>query len=270
MKSSHRIILACTAVGLLTGLSLTAQSPSVLEPKAERHEGPPLWISAVAVADASKIVDVDRIDSLSLRAIIEKQRQELGDQLLANEYKAGKKPTVAAIPLAECRRMQSLEDERGGRGSTADLSALAANSKSILRGTIRTIDFGFDGGVPASLLGVESSEVVKGPAPPRLFYISYPVARFRIGPFQFCNAAKGFEPHEGDEVILFDFMGAADRNEILFTPRMDQLIFQSPSGPIFLPPQLKSSKDLETAISLTDIVVRVRSGASLNPRGATR
>jgi hypothetical protein len=257
MKPSGWIAVFCGAA-LLGGSPLAAQAPSILEPKVERHEGPPLWISAEAVADAEKIVNLDLVDSLSLRGNVERQRQETGWKP-PEKSQAGEKPPVMAIPWSQCKRSNYSEDERGGTGSTATLSDLAANSKSILQGTIRTIDFGFDGGVPGSLLGVETTQVVKGSSPQRLFYILYPVARFSIGPFHFCNTTKGFEPHEGDEVLLFDFMGPVDRDNVLFAPRLDQIIFQNASGTLFLPPKLKNTSSLKAARSLAEVTAQLRS-----------
>lgn len=256
MKPFRPTVAFCVAV-LISSLALEAQSPSIIEPRAERHEGPPLWISAEEVADAQKVIDLEKIDSISLRMNVEKQRKELGGSWPADKSLQDEKPSVVPIPISECKHMQVVMEEREGMGSTATLSDLASNSKSIFRGTIRSIDLGFDAGVPGSLLSMEVSEVIKGPAPQPLAYISYPVARFKIGPFHFCNATKGFEPHEGDEVLLFDYMGPGDRDDLLFRPFMDQILFQTRSGTLFLPAQLKNSPELKTAHSLADVVARL-------------
>lgn len=269
MKSFRPTVALCVAV-LISSMALEAQSPSIIEPKVERHEGPPFWISAEEVADAEKVIDLEKIDSISLRMNVEKQRKELGDSWPADKSHQGEKPSVVSIPISECKRTLSVVDERGGTGSTATLSDLASNSKSILLGKIRTIDMGFDEGVPGSLLGVEVSEVIKGSAPKPLFYVLYPVARFKIGPFHFCNTTKGFEPREGDDVLLFDFTGPNDRGEILLAPRMDQILFQSHSGMLFLPPQLKNSPELKTVHSLADVIARLASARTLSSKAGAR
>lgn len=251
------IILSIAA--LLYGTILEAQAPSILESKVERHETPPPWLSAEAVADAEKIIDLDLINSYALRMRVEKQQRALGDHLRAEELRAGEKPLITSIPFSECKSTSFLEDHRGGAGSTATLSDLAVNSKSILRGTIQTIDVGFDWGSPASLLGVEVSEVVKGPAPKSLFYVTYPVARFKIGPFYFCNANTGFEPRPGDEILLFDYTGPVDRDDVLYVPRFEQIFFQGQSGILVPPTQLKNTSELETIRTLDDVVSRLRS-----------
>ncbi len=256
MKPFHPTIALYAAV-LISSMALEAQSPSIIEPKAERHEGPPLWISAEAVVDAQKVVDLDRIDSISVRMNVEKQRQELGGNWPADQSNQGEEPSVVPIPFSECKHTQYVVEEREGFGSTATLSDLASNSQSIFRGTIRSIDLGFDSGVPGALLSIEVSDVIKGPAPQPVAYILYPVARFKIGPFHFCNATKGFEPHEGDEILLFDFMGPGDRDDLLFRPFMDQILFQTQSGTLVLPAQLKNSPELKTAHSLADVVARL-------------
>lgn len=269
MKPFRPTVALCVAV-LISSMALEAQSPSVIEPKVERHEGPPAWISAEEVADAEKVIALEKVDSISLRMNVEKQRKELGGSWPADKSHQGEKPPVVSIPISECKRTQSVADERGGTGSTATLSDLAANSRSILRGTIRSIDLGFDSGVPGSLLGLEVSEVIKGSAPKPLVYVLYPVARFKIGPFHFCNTTKGFEPHEGDEVLLFDFTGPDDRDDVLFAPRMEQILFQTRSGTLVLPAQLKNSPGLETAHSLADVIARLASARTLNPKAGAR
>jgi hypothetical protein len=263
-------LLVICAVFPFSGRALESQTPTILEPRVERHEGPPLWISAQAVVNEDKIIDLDLIDSLSLRMYVEKQRRALGDHPSAEKSGTGGKPLIATIPPSECKSETYVEDERGGGGASATLSGLATRSKSIVRGTIRTIALGFDSGVPASLLGVKLSEVIKGPTPHSLFYITYPVARFRMGPLFFCNATKGFEPREGDEILLFDVTGPVDRDQVLFAPRMDQIFFQNQSGALFLPPSLKNSPGLGTARSLDDVVGQLRSGNLMNSREGGR
>lgn len=243
-----------------SGRVLQSQTPSILESHVERHEGPPLWISARAVASEDKIIDLDLVDSISLRMQVEKQRRALGDRLPTEKSSSRGKPSITTIPPSECKSETYVEDERGGGGPSTTLSDLVIRSKSIIRGKIHTIDLGFDSGVPASLLGVKVSEVIKGTAPRSLFYIAYPVARFRIGPFYFCNATKGFEPRAGDEVLLFDVTGLVGKDQVLFAPRIDQIFFQNQSGALFLPPNLKNTPGLGTARSLTDVVGQLRSG----------
>lgn len=269
MKPTCRVLLLVVAF-LLLGVPLRAQAPSVIEPKVERHQGPPLWISAEAVADEEKVVNLDLIRRSILQRYVEQQRRDLADR--GPVEKSGGRPAITTIPASECKSELDLIDDRGGSGSSATLSDLAANSESIFRGKIRTIDPGFDGGVPASLLGVEVSEVIKGAAPARPFYILYPVSHFRIGPLHFCNAKKGFEPQVGDDILLFDFTGPADRTGVLYGPRLDQIVFERPTGALILPPQLKDSPDLQPVRNLDEFVDRLRSTLerSVAPRGSAQ
>lgn len=268
MKTTCRFMVLC-AIVLFPGWSLRAQAPSLIEPKVQRHEGPPLWISAEAVADKEKIVNLDLIDSHALRERVEKQRLALGDRVIEKSMTGGK-PLITAIPETECKSSSFLVDERGGDGPSATLADLATYSESIVRGTIRTIDLGFAFGSPASLLGVEVLEAIKGSAPKSPFYIDYPIARFKIGPFYFCNTNKGFEPRPGDEILLFDYTGPWDRDDVLYAPRLDQIFFQSQSGSLFLPPALRNTPDLKTVNNLDEVVDRLRSGIPLQSRGGTR
>jgi hypothetical protein len=270
MKAARPLAALVLCAAILRPGILEAQAPSILEPKVERLEGPPLWISAEAVADEEKIIDLDRIDSLGLTKNLGKQREELGGERPLEKFRVGGKPVAVRIPLSECKRTLYVEDDRGGTDSTATLSDLAANSESILWGTIRSIDLGFDSGVPASLLGVEVREAIRGSAPQPLFYIAYPVARFKMGPFHFCNTRNGYEPQLGDDVLLFDFTGPVDRDQILFAPRLDQILFQGQSGTLALPPQLTNDPDLKTLRSLPELVRLLQVGTMTQPRKGER
>jgi hypothetical protein len=254
------------AVILFSEIPLQAQAPSILESKTQRHQGPPLWISASEVADETKIIDLESIDSPLLARAVEGQLEGLRDH--PNLSKTGAKPPVVGISASECTSTLDSNDDRGGIGDTSTLSALTANSRSILRGSIRTVDFGFDGGVPGSLLSIKVSETIKGSPPSGLLYVLYPVAHFRIGPLQFCNASKGFEPRSGDEILLFDFTGPVDRDDVLFAPRPQQILFESQNGVLFLPPNLKGNSNMRAA-RLDELVkhLRLRIG---EPQGGVR
>lgn len=104
MKSARWFALLCSLT-LSPGASLQGQIPQILEPKVERLQGPPLWISAEAVADEKRVVNLDRLDSEFLHGIVEKQWRALGDEARVQQSKTGGKPTIASIPLAECRSM---------------------------------------------------------------------------------------------------------------------------------------------------------------------
>jgi hypothetical protein len=270
MRPVCSIPVLCAA-SLFLGLSLAAQTPSILEPKFERHQGPPLWISAEAVADTEKIIKLDLIDDFHLRKDVEEQRRSLGDHLHSGQLKAGEKPSVLIVPQSECKSDTLSTELRGGDSPSSTLTDLVTYSQSILRGRIGTIEPGFASGEPALLVGVEVSETIKGSAPGSTIYINYPVARFRIGPFLFCNAEKGFEPHPGDEILLFDYTGPIDRDHVLYAPRLDQLFFQSRQGQLFLPPRLKGTPPLRSARTLDDVSKQMRaSGASPDSPGGAR
>jgi hypothetical protein len=177
----------------------------------------------------------------------------------AAKTRVGGRPLVTTIPDAECRSRTTNMDGGGGIGSSDTLARLATHSKMIVRGTVRTVDLGFSFGAPTSLLGVEVTEVLKGEAPKSPFYVAYPVARFRIGPYSFCNLERGFEPQPGDELLLFAYSGTVDRDEILYAPRLDQMVFQGQDGALFLPSSLKDRPEVKTARTLDDVIRPVKS-----------
>ena len=254
MRFTRWLLVLCATIPL-AGTALWAQAPSVFKSRVARQQGPPLWISADAVADAEKVVDLDLIDSDSLRGVVDEQRVELG--LPAQKTSAGEKPAVAQIPLSDCKQMIDINDDRGG-GPSASFSSLAARSKLIIQGRVVSVVPGFSSGAPSSLLGVVVSKVVKGSAPKATtLYVDYLVAHFRIGSFRFCNLNKGFESRPGDEFILFDFVGPVDLDRTLYAPRLDQIIFQRNGEALFLPPSLKNTFELKAAQTLNDVIERI-------------
>lgn len=273
MNTTHRSAILC-AVFFLPGMALRAQAPSILEPKVERLQGPPLWVSAQALADAERIINLDLLDKPSLRGYVERQRRELEDRTPAAKSTPNAKPAITSIPISECKVSQASSDHghRGGRGSRSTLLDLATNSRSIVRGAIRSITWGFDGGVPGSLLSVEVSATIKGPAPVSPFYVLYPIARFRIGPLYFCNALKGFEPRPGDQILLFDYTGPVDREDILFAPHLDQIVFAGQGGELFLPEPLARQPETSPLTTLEDVIARLSPASSFSsrPKGGWR
>lgn len=255
--------IAALAVGaIVLEVPLAAQVPAILEPVAERHQGPPLWISAEAVADPEDVIDLDRVDSVGLRMNVQNQRRALGREAISQKSSGDEAPKVASIPPSECRRAMLASDHRGGTDPSKSLEDLTAYSRTIVRGTVRTIEPGFGFGTPTSLLEVAVAEVLKGPSPSSILYIDYPIAHFRIGPLHFCSGEKGYEPQSGDQVLLFDYTGAADRDGVLYVPRFEQLIFETKSGELIVHARLKGDRTLEAAHSLTEVLARIRSGAS--------
>jgi hypothetical protein len=269
MKITGALFAFCAVI--LPTVSLAGQTPLILEPKFERHQGPPLWISAEAVADAKEVIKLDLIDDLHLRKSIEAQRRSLGKRLDSSPSKAGEKPVIAIIPPSECKSDTLSVELRGGDSPSATLADLANYSKSIIRGRIRSLEPGFASGEPALLIEIEAPQAIKGSASSSSLYINYPVARFRIGPFQFCNGEKGFEPEPGDEVLLFDYIGSIDRDHVLYAPRLDQLFFQNQNGLLFVPPRLKDTPALRPVHSLDEVIDLLRaSGASGSSRRGAR
>lgn len=258
-----------SSLGVLFFLALSgaalAGPPSVIEPTVERHQGPPLWISAGAVANKEKVIDLDLIDSLTLSRNVEKQRQALQKGPRVEKLREGEEPLVADILLSECNSMLDVWDHRGGELPSSSLTDLAEHSRSIVLGTIVTVERGFSSGAPSSLLEVEVKEVIKGHVPGNLIYVDYLVARFRIGPYSFCNLNKGFEPSSGDQLLLFDYIGPVDREGNYYAPRLEQLLFQGKTGRFFFSPKLKADPELEDLHALDQVVRKLRSATGRVP-----
>jgi hypothetical protein len=259
-------------VGILLALSLSqslgAEPPQILEPQVERRQGPPLWISAEAVAHSEKVIDLDLLDDLMLRRTVEKQERSLRTGATSYEMlRIGEKPPIVDIPLSECKSMLDVADHRGGDDPSSSFRDLLDHSKSIFRGRIQDVERGFSGGAPSSLLEIEVQEVLRGNVPTDRVYLGYLIARFRIGPYYFCNLNKGYEPSPGDQVLLFDYTGPVDQDGTLYSPRFEQIFFQTRNGALIVPAQLKSDAGLESFQSLDEIVASLRSEKARVRRG---
>jgi hypothetical protein len=261
MKTTCPFVTLALAT-LVTAFPVAAQVPQIFEP---RFEGQPLWISAEALVDPEKIIDADRIPSVALRMDIEKQRESLKgrDKRSLTEDASSR---VELIPASECKNSVLTSAHRGGEDPSATLSDLTTYSQAIFIGTIRSIEVGFSWSEPSSLLRVQVSRVVKGSVPQNPLYVDYPIARFKLGPFTFCNGNKGFEPHPGDEILLFDYTGPEGRDDVLYFPRFDQIFFQPQEGLPILPPHFKTAPELKGARTLSEVIDRLRSRGLLDSR----
>lgn len=253
-----RAWFALLVVAILSiGRAAQAQeTPSRLEPLREQPQGPPLWISAEAVSDAEEIINLELVDSLHLRGIVEKLREDLGERAYRN--KAVGKPGVRSVSRSECSRMSGLEDDRGGWEAITSTADVAANARSILRGIIREVTPGFYRGIPDSLLRVEVQEIIKGSSPATTIYIDYQVAHFRVGPYIFCNARSGYEPSPGDSLLLLDYVGTVDRDDLLFAPRPEQVIFERRGGGLFFSSDAEYLAEINGLKTLDEVAGRLR------------
>ncbi|HWM91863.1 MAG TPA: hypothetical protein VN493_13945 [Thermoanaerobaculia bacterium] len=268
MKMKHLRRLGVLVLASYPGVAL-AQAPSILEHRFEHQGAPPLWVSAEMAADEENVIDLDFMGSENLRSYVEAQRRSLQGHV-AKTPGGDEKPAIVSIPLSECERTILPSTHRGGDDPRENLADLRHYSQLIVRGTIRTVQWGFTSGIPSSLLGVEVSDVIKGASPPTPLYIDYSVASFKIGPLRFCNGNSGFEPRPGDEILLFDYLGPRDRDGVLYAPGFDQLFFQRQQGTLIVPPNLKNTPGLEAARSFDDIVGRLRSGKLIDSRRVGR
>lgn len=238
------------------------QAPSIIEPKVERTEGPPLWLSAEAAIDPQTVLDWDELGREDYNPL---RREVLKQQSLLEKSGALKPgdafdPTVRPIPTAECRAELGASEHLGGDSPKRNLADLVRYSRAIFRGSVESVDFGFDFGVPSSLLTVKIVEVLQ-PTPELQggrVYIPHPVARFAIGPYRFCNFEKGFAPAVGDQILVFDAVGPADRQGTYFAPAKEQVFYQTGAGGLVLPDRLKTDPALAAAVDLDDVVAMVR------------
>lgn len=121
------------------------------------------------------------------------------------------------------------------------LEGVLKNSPAILRGRIAAMSPGFFKGEPRTLLVVRIQRVLR--TSPQYskelgtVYLAYPHARFTIGEVTFCKGDTDFtfEPHVGDQVMIFPFQTPQGREGRLIDPRPEELIIEGPNGALALP-----------------------------------
>jgi len=174
---------------------------------------------------------------------------------------------------ADIRRLQEEAEARGDRRKDCLISLasgceermdpkpnralpdLAEQAIAIYRGRIGGIAQGFFGGVPSSLLRVEitksfrqSDQVAK-----EVVWIPYPQARFQMGDLTVCGGSKGYEPAEGDQVLVFVYDPPVDADHALVIPSGPEIFFQTAAGRLIVPDLLKKDREIGTAGSFDDL-----------------
>jgi hypothetical protein len=262
-RSFRLLVGSILALSALPALS-AGNVPDVIRSAVDDRT--PIWASAEAATDPQTVLDWDLLGDMgpSLQDAVQRQSEKLAAR--GRHELAHQDLSVHSIPDAECELMLDLSDCEVGSSRT--LKDLLQSSHFVFRGDVSAVDFGFAFGVPASLLTVEVTEVLKGSAEAvgsRVF-VDHPVARFALGPYHFCNAERGFEPQAGDSILVFDSRGPKDRAGLFFAPGREQVFFESGAGGLFLPDQIKADPSLAGQDRLDQIVVRARERLQQRPR----
>jgi hypothetical protein len=254
--------LTLLALGIALPLALRAvpplqPAPEILAADAEEPSAPPLWVSAQAAADPGTVLDWDLLgrDGALLRDAVERQRKHLERT----------KALGAQAPELSLRQIQAADcfttfSRTGVDGGIDRLEDLVEHSRAIFRGVVRSVALGFGRGVPSSLLTVDVEEVLRDSIPlgKSRIYVDYPVARFAIGPYHFCNDQQGFAPKAGDRILVFVRFGPIGRHRVLLNPTLDRIFFESAEAGLYLPGRLPEDPLLADKSHLEEVAALVR------------
>jgi len=146
-------------------------------------------------------------------------------------------------------------EERMDPKPNRSLPDLAGQAIAIYRGRIGGIAQGFFGGVPSSLLRVEITQAFRqsDQVAKEVVWVPHPQARFQMGDLTVCGGAKGYEPAEGDQVLVFVYDPPVDADHALVVPRGPEIFFQTAAGRLIVPDLLKKDREIGTAGSLDDL-----------------
>lgn len=214
----------------------------------------PIWVSADAATDERGRLRRDVFEARYYDAL---QRYAIG----AAERRA---VTNATEPENDCatyvgERPIEWSDEK----IAGDFRDLVRFANAIYAGTITTITPGFFDGQPASLLGVNVTESVKGAAAYKTtggLYVPYAAANFRIGGQQFCAQPlyQNYTPQVGDRIVVYALHAPADPDGKLIHADSRDLIFESSTKTLAVARDFRKELDVREWRSLGDVVQRTR------------
>lgn len=146
-------------------------------------------------------------------------------------------------------------EERMEPKSNGSLPDLAGQAIAIYRGRIGAIAPGFFDGVPSSLLRVEITKIFRtsDQVAKEVVWVPHPYARFQMGDLTVCGGAKGYEPAEGDQVLVFVYDPPVDADHALVIPRSPEIFFQTAAGRLIVPDPLKKDREIGAAGDLDDL-----------------
>lgn len=143
------------------------------------------------------------------------------------------------------------------------LEGVLKNSPAILRGRIAAMSPGFFKGEPRTLLVVQIQRVLRSsrqyPKELGTIYLAYPRARFTVGDVTFCKGDTDvtFEPHVGDQVMVFPFQTPQGREGRLIDPRPEELVIENTHRGLVLPRVFTKDKDLAARPESLDSIERL-------------
>jgi hypothetical protein len=135
----------------------------------------------------------------------------------------------ANAPASPCR--ETTVSSLHVSGDTTSLDNMIHSARTVYRAEIVSMEDGFDGAVPSTILAAEIHNVVRSADgfPTRgVVFVAYPRADFRIEGVRFCNAGThpSYVPQIGDHVLIFAFDRPRDMTGAFLLTRPEQLVFE--------------------------------------------
>lgn len=222
--------------------------PSLIQPQEADVAGPPIWVSAAALASGEVELAPEALKASSLL-------RRMG----AAKKARATSPEVHAIERSECEELVIAYNHLDASRPVQSLKDLLESPDPILVGEVVHIEPGFFLGAPASLLEVrvrkwlrpneakERSETV---------YVYHPAAHFAVGSESFCSQSLVPDMALGDRLLVFDGFSKLTERRDLITPREDRIVLQT-KDKLIVPPALKKNPLLSGAKDLDQVEAAV-------------
>lgn len=257
MKRLVVLVAAITAFAYTLAVPAAGQVPSLIESQVEGVAGPPLWVSAEGLLTGE--VQLDRADldmSGSLRRFLNEQQSIQSTPGIEADKKG-----LRLIEKSDCKEFVVASDHLDTSLPAQNLGDLLRNGRSIFSGNVEAVEPGFFRGIPSSLLKVKVTKWLRSSVMEEEvdhIYVYHPEAYFSLGAQQFCGRSLGSQVRPGDRILVFNYSDLSAGQEILVTPREEQVFIETSKGTLILPPSVHHDKNFTQARRLADVEALVR------------
>lgn len=241
-------------LSLWLSTTASAHESSVPESITVTGSREPFWVAARALADLPGKTGYALLDSR-----MEEHRMIMRDQL-----NKGDEGALAQKSEAEQCPVRTITPFHTARDVPHDSwAAMTEHALAIYAGRITAVEAGFFGGLPASLLRVQISEVVRShaafPSSGHLF-VPYPAADFDVRGARFCNTGSNtdYMPQISDEILIFAYEEPLDSSGRSLRTTEGNLVFLS-KGKLVVSRELTDRDGLLSFRSLTEALGQTKS-----------
>lgn len=131
---------------------------------------------------------------------------ELAEELFDPGSLSGLRSLIREPRLDGCIHVEEGYDDITNAPDLSTLDRAFATARLVVFGEVVAKEAGFHGGEPGQLLAIAASQVVGETGHHQsLYYVFFPLGRFKAGPYEFCKTDRRVTsaPSVGEEVIAF-------------------------------------------------------------------